>query len=85
MDRLPPELVLKISSYLSGRDLVAFSGVDRATFRLLSTESRLWKRLLDEIKFPESRLTVHAKLGPLRTSTLGYLLNGIFLACQKTT
>ena len=52
MDELPPELLLKIANLLPGRDLVALSGANRAMFQLLSHERRLWKKRLDEIKFP---------------------------------
>lgn len=55
MDRLPPEMLLKIAEELPGRNLVALSGVNRRMFQLLSHERRLWKKRLDEIKFPGYR------------------------------
>ena len=55
MDRLPPELLLKIADQLPVRDLVAFSGINRKTFELLSSDCRLWRKHLNEVKRPDDR------------------------------
>ena len=52
MDKLPPEMLLKIAQNLSPDDLVSLSGANQRIFATIANDKLLWQQQLKEAKFP---------------------------------